>query len=264
MNRIEVIIICGGFSKRWNNYLGVEKHFVKINKTSLIENTISILKNYPVNISLVVREDNVASFQNYNCNTVTVNAHQSSLEYYKIKSTYSLWNTNGRTIILMGDVLYSPKSIKKIFAENKPVISFWGRQRKNFHTKCRHGELFAISFFDYHFQQIKKACEKLEKYIEIDHIEIAGGWGVYDIISNLEFLMTPKVIKGEVLFSNFHNITDITDDIDNPTDYNNLIVALNRNEFYTYFLSVLSIVYYFGLKIKNIFFEVKIKYQIKM
>jgi choline kinase len=263
MNRIEVIIICGGFSKRWNNYLGVEKHFAKINNISLIENTLSLLKNYQTNISLVVRNDNIADFQKYNYKMVIVNVRQALLEYYKIKSTYSLWNTNGQTIILMGDVWYTPKSIKRILTQNKSVISFWGRQRKSFHTKCRHGELFAISFFDHHFRQIQRACEKLEKYIEIDHIEIAGGWGIYDIISNLEFLMTPKVIKGKALFSNFHNIIDITDDIDTPTDYDNLIMALNRNIYYTYLLSVISIMYYLCLNIKNIYFEIKIKFQKK-
>lgn len=263
MNKIEVIIICGGFSKRWKNYLGIEKHFAKINNISLIENTLSLLENYPVNISLVVREDNISNFQKYDCKIVTVNEQQASLEYYKIKSTYSLWNTNGQTIILMGDVWYSLKSIKKILTSNKPIVSFWGRQRKNFHTKCQHGELFAISFFDFHFQQIKQACEKLEKHIEIGRVKIAGGWGIYDIISNLEFLMTPKVIKGKVLFSNFYNITDITDDIDKPADYNNLIIALNRNKYHIFLLSAISLIYYFDLKIKNMFFELKIKCQKK-
>lgn len=259
MDRIEVIIICGGFSKRWNNYLGLEKHFVSLNNTTLIANTISLLKNYPINISLVVREDNVSNFRNFKCKILDINAHQSSLEYYKIKSTYSLWNTKGQTIILMGDVWFTKKAVKKILTQNKPSIQFFGRQRKNFFTKCRHGELFAISFYDYHFQQIKKACEKLEKYIELEHVEIAGGWGIYDIISNLEFLMFPRVIKGKVLFSNFNNIIDITDDIDNPTDYNNLIIALNRNQFSNYLLSVISTVYYFGLRIQNILFEKKLK-----
>lgn len=260
MNTTEIIIICGGFSKRWNNYMGVEKHFAKINNVSLIENTISLLENYPVNISLVVREDNLADFKDFNLKIVIVNAQQASLEYYKIKSTYSLWNTNGRTIILMGDVWYSSWSIKKIFTYNRSNISFWGRQRKNFYTKCRHGELFAISFFNSHFLKIKEACEKLEKYIEIDNVEIAGGWGIYDIISNIEFLIAPKVIKGKALFSNFYNIADITDDIDTPADYNNLIVALKRNKFYTFFLSIYSNIYYSIIKINNMCFEIKVKY----
>jgi GTP:adenosylcobinamide-phosphate guanylyltransferase len=262
MANIEIIILCGGFSKRWNNYLGVEKHFAKINGAPLIENTLSILKNYSVNVSLVVREDRITDFQKYNCSMVTVNAEQASLEYYKIKSTYSLWNADGQTIILMGDVWYTEKSIKKILTNNKRSISFWGRQRKNFHTNCPHGELFAISFYNTHFQQIRKACEKLEKYIEIDHIKIAGGWGMYNIISNLDFLMTSgkKVIKGKVLFSNFNNITDITDDIDKPIDYDNLIISLNKNEIQKVILSMLSCLYYFKQKLVNILFEIKLNH----
>lgn len=259
MNNIEVIILCGGFSKRWNNYMGVEKHFAKVNGIVLLDNTISLLRNYPVNISLVVRNDSTADFQKYHCKILTVNAQQSSLEYYKIKSTYSLWNTNGQTIVLMGDVWFSEKAIKKIVTSNSSRISFWGRQKGNFHTKCRHGELFAISFFESHFQQIKQACEKLEQYIEIDRGNIAGGWGIYDIISKLDFLMTPKVIRGKVLFSNFHNIIDITDDIDKPIDYDNLIIALNRRKLNKLMLSLISAIYYFILDIKSLFFEIKFR-----
>ncbi len=203
MNNIEVIILCGGFSKRWNNYMSVEKHFVKIEDTVLLDNTISLLRNYPVNISLVVRNNSTEDFQKYQCRIITVNAQQSLLEYYKIKSTYSLWNTNGQTIILMGDVWFSKNAIKKILTSNNSKISFWGRQKRNFHTKCHHGELFAISFFDSHFQQIKLACEKLEKYIEIDGGNIAGGWEIYDIISKLEFLMVPKVTREKSYFLTF-------------------------------------------------------------
>jgi hypothetical protein len=71
-----------------------------------------------------------------------------------------------------------------------------------------------------------------------------------------------KVIKGKVLFSNFNNITDITDDIDKQTDYGNLIIALKRNKWHTLFLSIISFVYYFVLNLSNICFELKSKLNI--
>ncbi len=254
MDKIKVIILCGGCSKRWAT--NVKKHFLRINGISILENTIQLLRDYPVNISIIAKDNDYHIYCKYHENIITINNHQSQLEYYKIKSTYSLWSENGRTVILMGDVWFSKESIKRILTYQEIDIAFWGRQRANFHTKCNHGEIFAISFFHTHAQQIQSACEKLAKYIEVNSVKIAGGWGMYDILSNLEHLIFPKVIRGRVLFSNFHNIFDITDDIDKPIEYENLKIAINRKLWQKKIISSFSSIYYSMLTIENIFFEI--------
>ena len=193
---------------------------------------------------MVVREDSIQSFLKYNYNLISIPLYQSKLEHYKIKSTYSSWNNAGKTIILMGDVWYTKKAIEKIIMRDSSKILFFGRQMRSFFTKCSHGELFAISFTENYFETMKNASEKLEKYIVDDNIQIAGGWGIYNIISKTEFLMTKGyLVKGKVLFSNFNNIIDITDDIDVPSDYEGLISALKRNNLYNLFLIFLSSIY---------------------
>ncbi len=261
----EIIILCGGFSNRWDKFLGTEKHFVRINGTILIENTINILSHFNVSINIIVREDIAYLYSSLNQKLYSISKEKSIHEFYKIKSTYDLWNKDGKTIIMMGDVWFTKQALRKIITSHSTKPLFWGRQSKNYHTKCNHGELFAISFFPSSHDLLKSTTSTLENLILYQEIKVAGGWGVYNIISGLMYLMSKeRIIKGKALHSNFNNIIDVTDDIDTPKDYNNLIVALNRKKLHAFFLSAISIVYYFGLKIKNIFFEVKIKYQIKM
>jgi len=256
MNSIRAIILCGGISNRWNNYLNVEKHFVNVNGISIVENTLKLLKHYDLDICIVTNEKNQFFFLKFNYPLIVINSKQATLEFYKIKATYDSWNTIGKTILLMGDVWYTKKALKKIITSTEKKLLFFGRQRKNFFTKCKHGELFAISFYQNNFTTIKFACEKLEFYITQKHIEISGGWGIYDIVSNLEFLIKEnKIIKGYALFSNFCHITDITDDIDTPKDYENLVLALKYNRIFLLLLSVKSFIFYSLLKIFNIIFE---------
>ncbi|GAG87713.1 unnamed protein product, partial [marine sediment metagenome] len=40
------IIIADGKGDRWNNYLGVAKHFIEIEGETIIERTIRLIKKY--------------------------------------------------------------------------------------------------------------------------------------------------------------------------------------------------------------------------
>lgn len=255
----KIIILCGGFSNRWNNFLGTEKHFVKINGTTLLENTINILSRYNVSINIVVREDIENLYSYLGQKLYSISKDCSLLEYYKIKSTYELWNNNGKTVILMGDVWFTKQALKKIIGSHSTKLLFWGRQRKNYHTKCNHGELFAISFSPNSHDLIKSATLTLENLILYQEIKIAGGWGIYNIISGLTYLMSKeKIIKGKALYSNFNNIIDITDDVDTPKDYNNIEKALNRNHF-DYFLQSLKMKsYYLYVSCNNLIYELMV------
>jgi len=255
-SKTHVIILCGGISKRWNNYLGIEKHFTKIEGISVIEHIINLLLNFDVVITILARQDNAQLFFNLNQSVFTISKEKSIMEFYKIKSTFDLWNNYGKTIILMGDVWYTYNAIKKILMSKTTCLQFWGRQRKNYHTKCRHGELFAISFYPNSHDKIKKASDILEDMILEQEIKIAGGWGIYNIISGLDNLMSKeKIIKGKALFSNFNNILDVTDDIDTPNDYENIKQALSVNKLTKIINSLKMYFFYFFITIYNIYYE---------
>jgi GTP:adenosylcobinamide-phosphate guanylyltransferase len=259
MEDIAVIILCGGYSGRWANYLNIEKHFAVVNDTPIIENTLDILNSFNIKSTIITREDNKHLYENLNCDKVAIDAKYSTLEYYKIKSNYKLWAKDGKTIILMGDVLYTNAAIKKILFTSHAGIRFFGRQTKSFYTNCKHGELFAISFLPQHHIIMKLACERLALFIDKKKIKIAGGWGIYDIISGLEYLFTGEsVIKGYVLFSNFNQIIDSTDDVDYPEDYNNYVQLFSqRSLFNRVNMFLTSKLFYFYKDLSNIIYEIK-------
>jgi len=252
----KIIVLCGGISSRWNNYLGVEKHFAQFNNCSIIENTLNILSTYNVSISILVREDNLHLYTFLNQDLFTISRENAILEFYKIKATYNLWSNSGKTIILMGDVWFTANALKRIINSRSTKLLFWGRQKKNYHTNCKHGELFALSFYPSSHNLLKSATSTLENLILNEGVEIAGGWGIYNIISGLSHLMSKeRIVKGKALFSNFNNILDITDDIDTPKDYENIKLTLSVSHIEYLLRSIKMKFHYFLITIYNIFFE---------
>ncbi len=254
-----VIILCGGHSGRWGNYLNIEKHFAVINGKSIIENNLEILNSFEVKSIIITRDDNKHLYENFSCDKVSINSKYSTVEYYKVKSNYELWADKSKTIILMGDVLYTRQAIEKILFTSHKDIRFFGRQTKSFFTMCEHGELFAISFHPQHHKKMRLACERLAYYIDEKKVKIAGGWGIYDIVSGLEYLFTGEsVIKGKVLFSNFNQIIDSSDDVDYPEDYDNYIRLFSkRNHLRDIGMTLKSGVFYFFKSFENIFYELR-------
>jgi len=255
----KVIVLCGGSQRRWENYLGTEKHFVQFNGKELIENTLQILKSFDVDVTIITREDNKLLYEKFNYNIFSVSVEQSNLEYFKVKSNFELWNKNGRTILLWGDVLFTVAAMKRIINKKGNDIIFFGRQTKSFFTKCDHGEFFGISFLPIHHATMKNATNRLQYFTDEMKIKIAGGWGMYDIISGLEYLFdTGTVIRGKALYSNFIQIIDYTDDIDYPKDYENYVrLFANRTLISDFINTLISKFYYFFKSFGNIIYEIK-------
>ena len=113
-----------------------------------------------------------------------------------------------------------------------------------------------ISFWPTHFEMVKDAVNSLEWFIQEKSIRIAGGWGLYDIVSSMTFLMSPIVIKGFVRNSNFKRIVDITDDVDTPDDYLHLVACLQKHKVIHVLCFVLTEAYYSILFVFNVFFDV--------
>lgn len=255
LKNISIIILCGGSSKRWNNYLNVEKQFVKINNDILIERTINELKKNTNNITIISRHDNINKFKHFNVNIYPIKRNESEIEYFKILSTTNFWNPNGKTIILMGDVWLTKRAFKLIMFNTRKEILFFGRQSKNFYTKCSHGEIFAISFYPIQHSTISNAVEKLKNYFLYSNLKISAGWGIYNIVSKIEFLMTgPKIITGKALNHNFIQILDCSDDIDYPSDYENLKKTINKSDIVS---AIKTFIYYKYLYLHNYAFKYK-------
>lgn len=227
--KINVIILCGGNGKRWNKYLGVEKHNININGEALIDRTIRLVETSQIEAKITIVSNTSSNWKVQKENVeifIPDDSNLTNTEADKLLSSACVWNNHGRTIILLGDVWYSEKAIKRIISFERKKWVVFGRQQASSYTRCSHGELFAWSFWHCHNAKFKQELQALVELYNSKKINIASGWGHYNIRSDMAFLMVNcRTIKGYAITSNFYHIDDFTEDFDYPKDYHNWLSA---------------------------------------
>lgn len=108
-----------------------------------------------------------------------------------------------KTVILLGDVIYSHNAILKIFA-GVEVVSLYGRLSGNPITGKEAKELFALSFLRKRYDLMMGLMLDM---VNDDNIEMARLWNLYDFFG---FIGEKDV---------FVLIEDYTDDVDSQQEY---------------------------------------------
>lgn len=194
---MKYIVMCAGNGKRWNNYLGIPKHFVKINGETLIGRTTRLLKENGVEDYIITTSD------------------ERYKEYGEIRpQTYNDCEVDRFEDIdqeeicyLYGDVYYTENALKTIINTPTDEILFFGSEMEIFGVKIVNKNLFM------------EHKNKVKTLFLDGKIDRCIGWEVYKSINNLplnEYAITDK----------FYLIEDETDDIDCPKDYAGFINKL--------------------------------------
>jgi GTP:adenosylcobinamide-phosphate guanylyltransferase len=209
-----VFILCAGSSQRWNNYLGIPKQLASIGGESLLWRTVRILHAFNLHNIYVVTNNRLLTSEL--CYVFTPHLYRYTCE--TLLSTDGLWGV--KNLILLGDVYYSCKTMYSIVTSKKDIC-FFGRPHGSAYTKCKHGELFAVSFAQ---SQRDTIINSARATINLAQSNLATGnlWNLYDVIMGFP-IMSQRVDR--ILF---HKIDDITDDVDTPSDYHNLDKTVNR------------------------------------
>lgn len=200
MSRV-VIIAAGGKGSRWNNYLGVKKHDVKVEGVPILQRTIDQV-NVHGDDPIVIKKGS----QKYG-------------DLDKIYSSKAHWNENGRTIILFGDVFFTYEALDKIMGHDEPGWTVFGRIGPSQVTGKPYGELFAVSFFTEHISKMERAIERVYKLKEREAIESANLWALYRAMHNFPDDLMNDHYAGKGLVT----IDDWTEDFDWPRDYDTFI-----------------------------------------
>ncbi len=227
LNQItHAIIICAGEGRGWKNYLGIQKHFIKIEDERLIDRTVRLinkLKNENVKVFVVALNDNY-KIEGSTLFIPKINPVDDGVD--KFLNSKELWSKQGRTIIFYGDVWFSEEAMRQIIQYDKKEWMLFARKGKSSVTGCMHEEIFAQSFYPKDTPEHEKNLLKIVEAYQLKLIRCGSGWHHYRCMVGLEHTDN-KIIKDKIF-----NIDDFTDDFDYPLDYDTWMAHRNKKNWF--------------------------------
>ncbi len=205
---MKILLLCGGESSRWGNYMGIPKQLVPIDGKPLLEDTIYKLNEKGLSEILIVGCDkgHMVPGTSY----VDLNLEEQTFRQHKFLSSRKFWNTNGVTLLLFGDVFFSKSAIDVSLSFTSNSINFIGRLTGSRVTSCEYPEIFGVSFSSIHNNEVESLM------LEADNkSNRPAGWQLYEVAANKSAIGALTSVSGVV----FNHIDDFTEDFDFPDDY---------------------------------------------
>lgn len=223
---MKAIIIAAGKATRWNNYLGVPKHFIEIDSEPIIARTVRLLNKYNVADISVVANDDRYDIPGSSLYKPAIN-YADNADADKFLSSRELWSKTGRTLVLYGDCFFTEEAIETIVNYNVREWTLFCRPHKSKITGAKWGECFCQSFYPEHIEAHEKALYRIVNLYKRKVINRCGGWEHYRAMMGRPDNM---VRLPHTMSTNYVIIDDWTDDFDNPDDYNNWIERWKNRE----------------------------------
>lgn len=198
---MKYVIMCAGNGKRWGNYLGIPKHFVKIKGETLIGRTARLLKENGINDYIITTSDE--RYKKYG--EIRSQSH-NDCEVDRFEEIEA-----DEICYLYGDVYYTENTLKTIIETDTDDILFFGSEMEIFGVKVKNKKLFM------------KHKNKVKKLYLANKIDRCIGWEVYKSINNLP-------LNDYAITDNFYLIKDETDDIDCPKHYLDFVKRLEGGD----------------------------------
>lgn len=224
--QVKYIIICAGEATRWNNFMGTAKHFAVLNNEPILNRTIRLLDENnvaPEDIYVVSKDYSIDKVNNYHPK-LNKNNHDAD----KFLSSKDLWNKDGRTVILYGDVYFSEYAIKTIVNEPCEYWRIFCRPTPSEITGTPYGECFAVSFYPHDHKLAKANLKKLIYLYKGSLLNRIGGWEWARIMAGVPI---KHLDEHQDMLPVYITIDDETDDLDFPEDYLRLektVLRLNK------------------------------------
>lgn len=210
-----IIIIAAGDATRWGGYLGVAKHYAMIAGEPVIERTVRLLLDRQQDDIWVVSKDYaIAGVHNYR---PKLNPRNHDAD--KFISSNELWATDKRTIVIYGDVYFTERGIDTILAEDTPLYRLFCRPTGNKSFSYPYGECFALSFHPADHELLMYNLKRLVHLYRADVISRIGGWELTRLMASVPI---GKMDQHKQWLVNYYVIDDETNDIDYPSDYENV------------------------------------------
>jgi hypothetical protein len=207
---MKLILAASGSQSKWGRHLGVPSHFAPLTRHGgqpLIERTIEQLKPYGHEVHVLTPPD--PAYVGLSATRHIVQEYRQS----EFEASRHLWDPEGRTLLLLGDVFFSHQAIERIMLYAKRQYMAFGRFGPSKITGTPYGELFAASWYGEHIIQMDKYLANVHKLRAEGTITRPPGWML------LRSWQRTPLSRHKVTPKHFIEINDETDDIDFPVDY---------------------------------------------
>jgi hypothetical protein len=227
----KLIIIASGEGSRWSDYNKTPKHLIKIfNNESLLQRAVRLWRYAGAeDISIVTESEH----DGYRIEGSRIERPDNSITSSvggtkKFLDSSHLWSVSGRTIVIYGDVFWTWDAVRTVAEYSEVEWRLFARPDRSTHTGTPWGECFAQSFYPEHQQDHMSKLLLVESMYDSGVIDRAGGWEHYRAMCGLK----GTAIRKENVKNHLEKmiiINDLTDDIDNPTDYARLVSRVTHD-----------------------------------
>lgn len=204
---MRILILCAGDQTRWDNFQGVPKHLVELCGEPILHRTVRLLNDFvpDADIRVVVKNPKDSAYKI----TRRAGAKPFDGEAGKFLSSMHLWDTKEPTVILFGDVYWSPAALQTLVEANT-----------DWHTILRFhpegGEVFGFKLNPEHAPKVTEYC--------LEHLTdttTKAGWGLVRYLTGND-PHTHQPINHPGITDTVKDLNDPwTDDFDYPQDWHN-------------------------------------------
>jgi len=220
-NNPRIIIIAAGDATRWGNYMGVPKHYAVINGEPIIQRIVRLLLERGQDDVWVVSK----GYQIPGVHAYRPKLNPDNHDADKFISSSSLWAKKKRTIVMYGDVYFTEQAIDTILADETPLYRMFCRPTGNKRFNYPHGECFALSFYPVDHEFVMYCLNRLVHLYRADVVDRIGGWELTRLMANVPI---GQMNKHKKWLDNYIVIDDETNDIDYPSDFENVKAAVEK------------------------------------
>lgn len=213
----DYIILCNGNSVRWTDAEPRHKWMAKIDGQPNIHRTVNLLRRAGIpreRISCATSKEH-ASLLGHICELRAVGRTESTCETIM----HAIGQEAHRTVILLGDVVYSSNAIREI-VEDRSRIQFFGRPGASKFSLKKWGELFALSFTSDGLNEVQPIVATLANDLRSGKRARAIVWDIYSAVTGST--ETPR----KIVRSLFTVIDDETDDYDTKEEYDRMVLRI--------------------------------------
>jgi hypothetical protein len=207
---VRIVIAAAGGPGKWDGYLGIPKHLAPLTVHGgepLLHRTVRQALAVTADVHLTSPDDD-----RYEVPGVIrhVRGSEAPSEY---AATRDLWNSKGRTVLLLGDVYFTDGAMATIARFAARRYRCFGRYRASRITGTPYGEIFAVSWWPEQHAQMDAYLRLVHRTRASGAVTRPPGWML------LRAWQRTPLGKHRVSPRWFEEIDDLTDDFDRPADY---------------------------------------------